>query len=314
MLEGAWEPYCTELANASTDEELIKALEAIVSQFKIDLSLQASVVFGHDTRPSCPKLVEALVDGLAAFGTRMIDAGLKTTPQLHYLVKANNTLGTPEAYGEPSDEGYYKKLSQAYIKLVTGKPTMSPLTVDCANGVGAPALLAISKYIPSDLLPLRILRTSTDQRGALNNGCGADFVKTNQRIPIGLEKDGVEAGERVCAFDGDADRLIYFYCKGPPSSKESFRLLDGDKIASLAADYISELVKKAGIDIKVGCVQTAYANGSSTKYLKQVRCPLLLSLRNALMKSFAARSRYLHRNWRQTFASRRGEVRCWRLL
>ncbi|KDN52984.1 Phosphoacetylglucosamine mutase [Tilletiaria anomala UBC 951] len=269
MLEAAWEPFCTQLANASTDDELISVLESIIITFKIDLSIPATVVYGHDTRPSSPHLVKALVDGLVAFGTQLIDAGLKTTPQLHYLVKAHNTKGTPEAYGEPSEEGYYKKISQAYLKLVAGKPSLSPLVVDCANGVGAPALLAITKYIAADALPVRILRTSTGVQGALNNGCGADFVKTNQRLPIGLEKDGIEAGDRLCAFDGDADRLIYFYCNGPPSTKSSFRLLDGDKIASLATDYISELVKKADIDIKVGCVQTAYANGSSTKYLKQ---------------------------------------------
>ena len=50
----------------------------------------------------------------------------------------------------------------------------------------------------------------------------------------------------------------------------SFRLLDGDKIASLVASFIIELVKTAGLQgIDVGVVQTAYANGSSTTYLKK---------------------------------------------
>jgi phosphoacetylglucosamine mutase len=271
MLEASWEPFCTQLANANTDDELIQVLESLVSTFKIDLSVPASVVFGHDTRPSCPQLVKALVDGLASFGTHMIEAGLKTTPQLHYLVKAHNTAGTDDPYGEPSEEGYYQKLSKAYLKLVEGKSSISPLTVDCANGVGAPALLALSKHIPSSALPLRILRTATDEKGALNSGCGADYVKSNQRLPLGFEKEGgIQPGDRLCSFDGDADRIIFYYCRGSPADKESFRLLDGDKIASLATDYISELVKKAGVDIQVGCVQTAYANGSSTKYLKQV--------------------------------------------
>lgn len=51
----------------------------------------------------------------------------------------------------------------------------------------------------------------------------------------------------------------------------TFKLLDGDKIASLAAMFIMELVNDAGIDsLKVGVVQTAYANGSSTNYLTKV--------------------------------------------
>lgn len=50
----------------------------------------------------------------------------------------------------------------------------------------------------------------------------------------------------------------------------TFRLLDGDKIATLAAGFIMELVKTAGLQgINVGVVQTAYANGSSTVYLKK---------------------------------------------
>lgn len=49
-------------------------------------------------------------------------------------------------------------------------------------------------------------------------------------------------------------------------------MLDGDKIASLVAAFIVELVKSAGLEdkIKVGVIQTAYANGASTKYLSQV--------------------------------------------
>ena len=53
-----------------------------------------------------------------------------------------------------------------------------------------------------------------------------------------------------------------------------FRLLDGDKIAILAAGFIMKQIKRAnlkhedGTEITVGLVQTAYANGSSTSYVK----------------------------------------------
>jgi phosphoacetylglucosamine mutase len=50
----------------------------------------------------------------------------------------------------------------------------------------------------------------------------------------------------------------------------SVRLLDGDKIATLCAMFIMDLVKSAGIELKVGVVQTAYANGNSTAYLTKV--------------------------------------------
>lgn len=65
---------------------------------------------------------------------------------------------------------------------------------------------------------------------------------------------------------------MYFYF----DERGQFRMLDGDKIAALVASFIVELVKAAGLydQIKVGVIQTAYANGASTKYLAEVR-PLL---------------------------------------
>lgn len=61
---------------------------------------------------------------------------------------------------------------------------------------------------------------------------------------------------------------MYYYL----NDRGQFRMLDGDKIAALVAAFIGELVKAAGLDeqIKVGIVQTAYANGASTKYLSEV--------------------------------------------
>lgn len=40
---------------------------------------------------------------------------------LHYLVRCLNTANTPDAYGEPTEEGYYKKLSQAFKTAVVSK-------------------------------------------------------------------------------------------------------------------------------------------------------------------------------------------------
>lgn len=69
-------------------------------------------------RPSCPELVKHLESGLYNAGAEMKNYGLLTTPMLHYLVRCINTLGTSDAYGEPTAEGYYKKLSEAYKTAV----------------------------------------------------------------------------------------------------------------------------------------------------------------------------------------------------
>jgi phosphoacetylglucosamine mutase len=49
-------------------------------------------------------------------------------------------------------------------------------------------------------------------------------------------------------------------------------MLDGDRISSLNASFIGELVQSAGLqeDLRIGVVQTAYANGASTKYIEKL--------------------------------------------
>ncbi|ORY77999.1 Phosphoacetylglucosamine mutase [Leucosporidium creatinivorum] len=260
MLHSSWEAYATQLANALSAEALIAALQQIILAAEIDLTVPATVVYGHDTRPSCPGLVKALEDGLESIGVKGIAAGLVTTPQLHYLVRCYNTQGTKEAYGEATLEGYYQKLAAAYTTLAKGRHLLPALTIDCANGVGAPALKAFSSVISHDILPLIITRDDTTTRGALNSECGADYVKTKQQAPPGTT---LVPYQRYCSYDGDADRIVYYYA----DDKGVFHLLDGDKIAGLVAGFIMDLVKEAGLELEVGVVQTAYANGASTEYL-----------------------------------------------
>lgn len=46
-------------------------------------------------------------------------------------------------------------------------------------------------------------------------------------------------------------------------------MLDGDRIATLAAAFIGDLLRSAGLEneLSIGVVQTAYANGASTQYI-----------------------------------------------
>lgn len=89
-----------------------------------------------------------LVDALNAAGAKYTDYKLLTTPQLHYLVRCHNTQGTAFEYGEVSEEGYYKKLSDAFKQAMKYKKLKGALTVDCANGVGGPKLRELLKYLP----------------------------------------------------------------------------------------------------------------------------------------------------------------------
>ncbi|KAH1267330.1 Phosphoacetylglucosamine mutase [Glycine max] len=86
-----------------------------------------------------------------------------------------------------------------------------------------------------------------------------------------------DTGIRCVSLDGDADRLVYFTV--PPESSGRIDLVDGDKILSLFALFIREQLSflnekedmKNCHQVNLGVVQTAYANGASTNYLKLLR-------------------------------------------
>eukprot|EP00842_Homolaphlyctis_polyrhiza_P004413 jgi/Hompol1/4973/HPOL_002310-RA len=269
MLDQAWEAYAMDLANAKTADALAAAIANIAMTCKIDFTITANVVVARDTRPSGEALVAALVDGVQVLNGKITDFGIMTTPQLHYVTRCINTAGTPDSYGEPSAKGYYEKLSNAYKSITDGKKPLSAINVDAANGVGAPALAALAATIGYQHMSVNIVNDDIDSRGKLNYNCGADYVKINQRAP---ENTVLAPGQRWCSLDGDADRIVFYYS----DAEGRFKLLDGDKIATLAAGYIMSLIREAnvthldGSSIKVGLVQTAYANGSSTDYVKNI--------------------------------------------
>lgn len=247
----------------------------------------ARVIFARDTRASGPHLIAALVEALSATGTEYTDYKILTTPQLHYLTRCLNTKGTQYEYGEPTEKGYYTKTAEAFKQAIKGRKASGVVTVDCANGVGGPKLAELLKYLPKATengVDIRIVNDDVLKAERLNHQvsycnphaasfqrlpryarltawtkCGADFVKTNQRAPPSSQATPLA---RCASLDGDADRIVYYFV----DSDGTFRLLDGDRIASLAASFIGDLARQANVaeKMQIGVVQTAYANGAST--------------------------------------------------
>eukprot|EP00928_Gymnodinium_smaydae_P013233 TRINITY_DN14844_c0_g1_i1.p1 TRINITY_DN14844_c0_g1~~TRINITY_DN14844_c0_g1_i1.p1 ORF type:complete len:638 (+),score=190.40 TRINITY_DN14844_c0_g1_i1:84-1997(+) len=270
MLAPEWEDRATQLANA-TDDELADVYRRLEKECGVDgrkRSTRAVVIIGRDTRASSPALAVAALDGAGVLQPASAwSLGVVSTPQLHYMVRCHNSKG---AYGTPSLEGYFDKLVGAYDRFLTAVDAaaesktrtkyVGKVSVDCANGVGA--------LVMKDAMLLPKLREHLDctvvngGEGGLNEGCGADFVKVQQKAPAGVSS--LAAGERGVVFDGDADRVVYF-CQ--PSG--TFRLLDGDRIATLLASYVSTQLEKCGLakDLRLGIVQTAYANGASSAHV-----------------------------------------------
>jgi phosphoacetylglucosamine mutase len=275
MMAYEWEGVATELANAK-EEAVAEAIEKIMARFGMDALGAASltgsgpkgrVFVARDTRVSSPHLCNLVIAGARALGAEVTDFDLATTPQLHWMVREANSgrVATMDAY--------YKQLARAFRTSLEcksaaaahsssgGAALLSPLIVDCANGVGALSVSTLAPLI-KDLLPMELRNTVTAQ--GLNEDCGAEHVQKGRMLPRNFSLEG-DKGKKLAALDGDADRLVLFHV-----TDKGFRLLDGDKIIALYTLFIRDLLTKAGLDsLTLGIVQTAYANGASTLFMQR---------------------------------------------
>ena len=101
------------------------------------------------------------------------------------------------------------------------------MDLDCANGVGAIAARDFIQVISPQTLKINIYSDNIENAQLLNLNCGADFVKVQQKSPESLPGTKLR---RCVSFDGDADRVVYYYT----DDKDIFHLLDGDRIATLS--------------------------------------------------------------------------------
>jgi phosphoacetylglucosamine mutase len=133
----------------------------------------------------------------------------------------------------------------------------------------------------------------------LNVQCGSEHVQKEQQLPNLYTKldnssstttatsssSGWDDYLYCASIDGDADRLVYFYSSTDNDDKQTMTLLDGDKIACLLCTFLQEewSALQGGImdaaeeqkdacllPLRLGVVQTAYANGASTAFLQSI--------------------------------------------
>ncbi|KAK4875333.1 hypothetical protein RN001_011755 [Aquatica leii] len=261
MMEQSWEELATKVANVQ-DDELEQTIRDIVQDYNIDMSIRVNILIGKDTRPSSPSLAKSVIDGVLALSGKPIDFGIVTTPQMHYFVKCRNTQNE---YGVATEEGYYTKLVSAFKKLrgdkYNNKNYENRILYDGANGVGAKKIKYFQERL-GECLKIVLYNDAGIGTGKLNHLCGADYVKSQQLFPTGVPS---EPNQRCASVDGDADRIVFYY----NDENDKFHLLDGDRIATLVASYLKEIVSETGLDLNLGLVQTAYANGASTDYITE---------------------------------------------
>eukprot|EP00474_Spongospora_subterranea_P009454 CRZ09912.1 hypothetical protein [Spongospora subterranea] len=266
MISHLWEEFASVLANADEGEGVVKAVKDFAASQGIDFASPSTVFVGRDTRESSPYLQDCVIKGASALGSCVFDHGQVTTPQLHWVVRAFNEDSkrfSPLSESTRDDlQVYNKNLSESIGELLDGP--VEELTVDCANGIGAVALEKLKPFI-SKFIPLRLMNASVKDFAKLNHNVGAEHVQKNRKLPEGVDPSK-DQSRRFASIDGDADRVVFFYV----DSNQQLCLLDGDKIIALVATYFKQLVDMAQLDLKIGIVQTAYANGASTIYLSKV--------------------------------------------
>ncbi|CCK70362.1 phosphoacetylglucosamine mutase PCM1 KNAG_0E00940 [Huiozyma naganishii CBS 8797] len=267
MLPEQWEPLATRLANLAANGTFDQWWEYWTSLVEEgNYTGGARLCVGHDTRESSPRLLKNLMDAALAVSGGSITISkpwITNHPQLHYLTSLQRDGVTDAAAYNDHFQGCWQKL---FPDGVVAWP-FDRLFIDTANGVGAVQLQQFFKGWAVDQNKFRLLNTDYGTPENLNVKCGADFVKTNHRLPSEVPDQRGTSGalpDLYCSFDGDADRIVFYFVKN-----KQFHLLDGDKISTLFAKFIGQLTARAGADDKltVGVVQTAYANGNSTRYI-----------------------------------------------
>ena len=271
MLSQSWEPYAQTLAN-DLAEDFFHSISFISLAEGCDENAKAIVILGRDTRSHSKELSDCCKAGILAIGGICHDIGEVTTPQLHFVVRSFN-MGSGQLDPYQILLSYPTTLAGAYAELMSTVPSgpylPSAPVVDVAGGVGDLAIRAIASWVDNNREGI----LSIDLRNGLgsvpvNERCGAEYVQKQRVPPRGVDPHS-DAGKLLCSFDGDADRIVFHaFLEGGSSS---WVLFDGDKIAVLfAAFFLRELRQAKLADrLKVGVVQTAYANGASSRYLRE---------------------------------------------
>jgi phosphoacetylglucosamine mutase len=280
---------------------------------------KASLVIARDTRPSSLRLQTLLARGANAIfedNGFVEDAGVLTTPQLHHIVRMRNmppivplsllqhvlksTTVTADSIDFSGEAGYFKMLTLAYKGVldseIINSTARGPLVLDCANGVGGIQSKALADALSSDYLSFELRNTGQTETeiSRLNDGVGAEHCQKDRKPPASFSPE-IDRGKRCASLDGDADRLVYHFFD---EKTHEWKLLDGDKIACLAATFVGGLLRDAGFilsssdisnhdlhkenedeekevgsrnlfshPVSLGVVQTAYANGASRSYI-----------------------------------------------
>lgn len=278
MLSQSWEVFCESIANSQSIDDLDPTFCSCVTSCRST----GIVIVGRDTRPHSYDFSRLVESGVSYMGGIVLNLEEVTTPQLHFVVQYLNK-SYPKDYSFTSADVH--QALQYYFDLMTNGfttlcqstnnvvPCSNTVIIDCSFGVGSIAVHAGKENLKKLEKSLEINVRNVVGQGLVNHLCGAEFVQKNQKPPEGVEK-GKDANTLMCSFDGDADRVVFHAFVNLNGTDDlDWILFDGDKIASLLSIFLHDELNVCGLlnELTMGVVQTAYANGASTRFLQSHR-------------------------------------------
>jgi phosphoglucosamine mutase len=197
-------------------------------------------------------------NGIKLFGPD----GYKLSDEEELAIEARMDALTPTDLAPPDGLGHARRLDDAmgrYIEFV--KATFPrhlrldglKIVVDCAHGAAYRAAPRILYELGAEVVPIGVAPDGFN----INRGCGAVAPDIMQQTVL---EEGADIG---LALDGDADRVVLSCEKG--------RLIDGDQVLALIADFW----KKAGRLAGDGVVATVMSNLGLEHYLAERGIDLL---------------------------------------
>jgi phosphoacetylglucosamine mutase len=277
MVDAETEQILTRIVRCATLDDMRREFPDVFDSEVLHKRQSHTIHVGYDTRTSSPQLAALIIKVAWLSDIVIVNHGVLTTPILHHIVWQNRQA--PEAGYTGTIDSYYKHTVQAYIDLMlTCNPQdtlhsqqqkqqqrqqLSQLVLDCACGVGYPAMQILIHMLQESGVPLNIQLINSPQDGPVNVQCGSDYVQTLKELPRGYERGSYNTPYAAASFDGDADRLLYYYV----DYNSQFSLLNGDHMSAIVAKFIQEELNEIPTGaVSLGIVQTAYANGASRAY------------------------------------------------
>lgn len=292
------ELLCDEIVNSKELYKTICKIHRKLGNMRdFGCASQPVIAIGRDTRASGEFFANEIKKVLEICGGRVIDYGIVTTPELHYIVRNSNLEGRTLSQNE-----YVNHIVKWYKTLLslTQLPTFD-VYVDCANGVGGLVIDRMSKMIPEKRITIinaqaagtcQTKKPTKNKNQISNNESGQE---TQNQKDLEKPSENKTKGKKNVSSYLPCNELLNYKCGAdyvvtnslPPENitvdcqsinrcasfdgdadrlvyftcKPSFKLVNGDKTAIFLAHKIAKLAK--GLDTTIGVVLSHYSNSAA---------------------------------------------------